>query len=586
MNQSHANTPSAWLPAGRLKVSTGAFTDRGQKSVNQDFHGGITPGANTLTMKGTCFAVADGIGSSDVSQVASETAVKSFLSDYYCTPDAWSVRQSGERVLAAINAWLWDQTRKSRYRDAPDRGYACTFSAIVLKGSVAHLFHIGDTRIYRIRDQAAEQLTHDHTLWVSRQEQYLSRVLGADQVIEVDYRATDLRVGDTFILSSDGIHDHIETTAIIQALHDNDIPLEQIARSITSTALENGSDDNLTVQIVRIDELPEAGSEADRSRTGNLPPPPIPAAGDKLDGYTILRELHASSRSHVFLARGPDSGEPVVIKIPSLDLRQDPGYLERLMTEEWIARRVNSNHLVPAAGSTDTRTYLYTVTGYIEGQTLTQWMADNPSPSLEEVRNLTEQMARGLQALHRMDILHQDLRPENVIIDKDGTAKLIDLGAARVAGIAETHLPPTDTPLPGTALYMAPEYFLGEAGTAASDLYSLAVITYQMLSGRFPYGTGVAKARTIAAQRRLSYQTVMDVQRSTPAWIDHTLRRALQTDPDKRYPALSEFVHDLRQPNPAYLNRERPPLLERNPVAFWQGLSGILACALVYLLLS
>ncbi|MDY6798595.1 MAG: bifunctional protein-serine/threonine kinase/phosphatase [Pseudomonadota bacterium] len=570
---------------GRLKVTTGASSDRGHKPVNQDFHGGLVPHGHALTMKGVAFAIADGIGSSDVSQEASETAVKSFLADYYCTPDAWSVRHSGERVISAINAWLWDQTRKSPYRDSPDRGYACTFSAMVMKATIAHLFHIGDTRIYRIRDQAAEQLTHDHTLWVSRQEQYLSRVLGVESAIEIDYRATDLRPGDTFILSSDGVHDHLETTAIIQALADPAIPLDQVARRITETALENGSDDNLTVQIIRIDELPEPGSEADRSPTGNLPPPPIPAAGDKLDGYTIVRELHASSRSHVFLARAPDSGEAVVLKIPSLDLREEPGYLERLITEEWIARRVTSNHIVSAAGSPKARSYLYTVTGYIEGQTLAQWMNDNPSPSLEEVRNLTEQIARGLQALHRMDILHQDLRPENVIIDQNGTAKLIDFGAARVAGIAETQLPHADTPMPGTALYMAPEYFLGESGSAASDLYSLAVITYHMLSGRFPYGTGVAKAHTIAAQRRLSYQTVMDPQRPVPAWIDHTLRRALQTDPDKRYPALSEFIHDLRHPNPAYLNRERPPLLERNPVLFWQGVSGFLAVALLYALL-
>ena len=571
--------------SGRLKVTTGAFSDRGPKLLNQDFHGGLVPRGHTLTMKGTAFAIADGIGSSDVSQEASETAVKSFLADYYCTPDAWSVRHCGERVISAVNAWLWDQTRKSPYRDSPDRGYACTFSAVVMKGNIAHLFHIGDTRIYRIRDRAAEQLTHDHTLWVSRHEQYLSRVLGVEATIEIDYRATDLRPGDTFILSSDGIHDHVETTAIIQALEDPALPLEQVARHITRIALDNGSDDNLTIQIIHIDELPESGSEAHRSPGEHLPPPPIPSPGDQLDGYTILRELHASSRSHVFLARAPGSGEAVVLKIPSLDLREEPGYLERLMTEEWIARRVSSNHLVSAAGATDTRTYLYTVTGYIEGQTLGQWMTDNPSPSLEEVRNLIEQIARGLQALHRMDILHQDLRPENVIIDQNGTAKLIDFGAARVAGIVEAHLPSADTPLPGTALYMAPEYFLGESGSVASDLYSLAVITYHLLSGRFPYGTGVARARTIADQRRLNYQTVMDPQRPVPAWIDHTLRRALQTDPDKRYPALSEFIHDLRHPNPAYLNRERPPLLERNPVLFWQGVSGILALILMYALL-
>ena len=260
--------------------------------------------------------------SSDVSQEASETAVKASRQTI-TAPDAFraSLRRTGHLCCQDGR----DQTRKSPYRDSSDRGYACTFSAVVMKGNIAHLFHIGDTRIYRIRDQAAEQLTHDHTLWVSRHEQYLSRVLGVEPIIEIDYRATDLRPGDTFILSSDGIHDHVETTAIIQALEDPALPLEQVARRITRIALDNGSDDNLTIQIIHIDELPESGSEAHRSPAGNLPPPPIPSPGDQLDGYTILRELHASSRSHVFLARAPGSGEAVVLKIPSLDLRA--GYL-------------------------------------------------------------------------------------------------------------------------------------------------------------------------------------------------------------------------------------------------------------------
>src|SRR5687768_7925815 len=163
-------------------------------------------------------------------------------------------------------------------------------------------------------------------------------------------------------------------------------------------------------------------------------------------------------------------------------------------------------------------------------------------------------------------MLHQDLRPANVMIDKTGTVKIVDFGSTRVAGILDAAT--QEDALLGTAQYTAPEYFLGEPGSPRSDLFSLGVITYQMLSGRLPYGTEVAKSRTASAQRRLQYDPVLDDDREIPAWIDEVLRRAVHPDPLKRYEALSEFVHDLRHPTHAFLSRTRPPLIERHPVRF------------------
>jgi serine/threonine protein kinase len=132
----------------------------------------------------------------------------------------------------------------------------------------------------------------------------------------------------------------------------------------------------------------------------------------------------------------------------------------------------------------------------------------------------------------------------------------------------------------GTAQYAAPEYFLGEAGTPRSDLYSLAAMLYQMLSGRLPYGPDAARARSRAAQLRLNYVSVLDRDREIPAWIDGVLSRALHPDPRSRTAELSEFTHALRHPGEAARRGERLPLLERNPLAFWKGLSLVLAIAL------
>jgi serine/threonine protein kinase len=294
--------------------------------------------------------------------------------------------------------------------------------------------------------------------------------------------------------------------------------------------------------------------------------------------------VHASSRSHVYLAVDNETKAPVIIKIPSVELRDDPAYLERFWMEEWIARRINSPHVLKPCAPTRKRGYFYTVTEFIDGQTLTQWMIDNPKPDLETVRGIVEQIAKGLRAFHRLEMLHQDLRPDNILIDRTGTVKIIDFGSTQVAGLVEMTTSRERSPLLGTAQYTAPEYFLGENGTACSDMFSLGVITYQMLSGRLPYGAEVPKARTRAAQRKLTYRSVLDDNREIPAWIDAVLRKAVHPDPYRRYQELSEFIYDLRHPNPAFLNKTRPPLIERNPVAFWKTVSLILAIIVIVLL--
>ncbi len=569
----------------QLAISLGQHSDRGRKPANQDFHGACVPSDAQLASKGIAIALADGISSSEVSHIASETAVASFLSDYFCTSDAWSVKQSAQRVLVAINSWLHAQTRHSPHRYDRDRGYVCTFSALVLKSASAHLFHVGDARIYRLRDGGLEQLTEDHRVRVSADTSYLGRALGIDRHLEIDYRTLPLAVGDLFLLATDGVYEHIGARDVAQLVAEHGDELDLAARRIVERALANGSDDNLTAQLVRIDSLPQQAVDDVQRQLGELALPPLLEPRMQFDGYRIVRELHVSSRSHVHLAVDEASGGTMVLKTPSMDLRGDAAYLERFLLEEWIARRLDNPHVVKACPPPRQRRYLYTVSEFIDGQTLAQWMLDHPQPDLETVRGIVEQIARGLRAFHRLEMLHQDLRPQNLMIDATSTLKIIDFGSTRVAGLTERNAPGTQDNLLGTAAYTAPEYFLGEAGTPRSDQFSLAVIAYQLLSGRLPYGADVARARTTAAQKRLCYQPLRHAQRDIPAWIDEVLGKALHPDPARRYAELSEFVFELRQPNPAFLNRARPPLLERNPLLFWKGLSLLLAGTIVALLL-
>jgi len=583
LGKTHNNFVHTEPMPSQLKLAIGQHSDKGHKESNQDFFGVTIPKEPQLSLKGAAIAIADGISSSQVSHIASETAVKSFLDDYFCTSEANSVKNSALQVITATNSWLHNLTQQSQYRYDKDRGYVCTFSALIIKSTTAHIFHVGDSRIYRLRHKNLELLTKDHRHWVTETESYLSRAMGINPQLEIDYQAISINPGDKFILATDGVYEYAQEDFIVNSVLSNRDDLNKAAQEIVTCAYEKGSTDNLTIQIVRVDELASTHANDIYDQLNELPFPPILEARSVFDGYQIIREVHATSRSHVYLALDLETNEQVILKTPSIDLRSDTAYLERFLMEEWIARRVSSAHVLKPCKQTRKRNFIYIVTEYIEGQTLAQWLIDNPKPDLETVRNFIEQIAKGLLAFHRKEMLHQDLRPQNIMIDSKGTLKIIDFGSTRVAGIMEIARETEQQNLLGTAQYSAPEYFLGEYGTNASDLFSLGVITYQMLSGRLPYGAQVAQAKTRAAQNRLNYRSVLDEERETPVWLDDVLKKAVHPNPLKRYQELSEFTADLRRPNEAFLNKTRPPLLERNPVLFWKSTTFILIALLVFM---
>jgi serine/threonine protein phosphatase PrpC len=566
-----------------LQISVGQYSDKGRKQTNQDFHGVLIPNQPLLGLKGIAIVLADGISSSNVSHVASESTVKSFLTDYYCTPESWSVKTSAQRVLAATNSWLYSQTRRSEHAYDNDKGFVCTVSAMVLKSTTAHIFHVGDARIYRLAGQTLEQLTNDHRVVISSEQNYLGRALGISPQIEIDYQAIPLEQGDIFLLATDGAYEHFSNRFVAAAINGGLNDPDGTAKTIVEEAYRLGSQDTLTVQIIRIDQLPDRQAGEVFGPSSELPLPPLLEARAIFDGYKIVRELHASSRSHIYLAVDSETDAMVALKIPSIDLRDDPSYLKRFMMEEWVARRIDSPHVLKPRSHSRKRHFLYIAMEFIDGQTLTQWMVDNPRPDLETVRGIVEQIASGLRAFHRLEMLHQDLRPENIMIDKTGTAKIIDFGSVKIAGVAEAAPSAAGNDLLGTVQYTAPEYFAGESGSPRSDLFSLGVISYQMLTGALPYGAEVARARTRSQLRKLRYKPAIDDHREIPAWIDGALRRAVHPDPYKRYDSLSEYTFDLRHPNANYLGGS-PPLIERNPSLFWKCATAILVCVVIALL--
>jgi serine/threonine protein phosphatase PrpC len=553
----------------RLKVSLGQSSDKGIKPLNEDFYGAYLPDDSLLDSKGIACAIADGMGSCANAREASEHCVKGFLHDYYSTAETWSVKSSGARVLTSLNSWLLSNGNKDHAH-----GMVTTFSALVLKSTTAHLFHIGDSRIYRYRNGDLEQLTTDHRVWISEQNNYLSRAMGIDFHLDIDYKTIDLAEGDIFVMTTDGIHDYLNETQLKHQLQSS-AELDDTADRIVQQALDANSHDNVTCQLMRIDGLPNQDANEVFNELTRLPFPPPMGPGMSIDGYEILDEIHASTTSQLYKVRDRESGELFMMKTPSVNYNDDPAYIERFYMEEWAGKRIQNDAVLKIFEQKRPRNFLYFIMEYIDGITLKQWMQENPLPDIHEVTELTSKIIGGLRAFHRMEMLHRDLKPENIMLTDEGEVKIIDFGSVKIAGIQEISTPVERLEILGTKNFTAPEYLLGLQGSNRSDIFSLGVLVYQMLTGEFPYGDRLTRHLSCRTLNKIKYSSAINYNPMIPLWLDGALEKAVNTDQRLRYDTFSEFFFDLTHPNATFMQRSAP-LLEHNPSLFWKLAAAIL----------
>ncbi len=563
-----------------LAIDYAVATDKGDKAENADAADARIPDEAQLGSKGIAIAIADGMSSSEGGKQAAEVCVTGFLNDYFSTPDSWTVKTSAKKILGALNRWLYSQGQ-DRFDSA--RGMVTTFSCLVLKSTTAHIFHVGDSRIYHFSDDQLEQITRDHRVWVSRDRDFLSRAMGIDAHIDIDYKSQGVNEGDIFLFATDGITGHVTDNRLQEIIQANGDNLQSCANTILAESLTNGSTDNVTCQLIKVKSLPTLTEDDLLQKINELPFPPDLAPGMTIDGYEILRELYASKRSEVFLARDSSTGDKVILKTPSVNYRDDPAYLEGFFHEEWVGKRIKCAHVLRFLDS-PRRRFLYHISEYVDGQTLRQWMDDHPQTHINTTRDFLKQIIDGLRAFHRLEMIHLDLKPENILIDSEGTLKIIDFGSTQVAGATEIKSSFDRSDIQGTVNYSAPECIDGSCSNR-SDIFSLGIIAYELLTGALPYG----ESEKHRAAKKLSYISARQHNDNIQPWVDGALRKAVNPSPRNRYDLMSEFYHDLSQPNKEFQGAHEVPLLERNPLAFWKGLSLLLLVSnliLVYLLLK
>ncbi|WP_445777662.1 protein kinase domain-containing protein [Shewanella sp.] len=575
--------------AASLQLAVGQASDKGHKSQNEDAIGIRIPSGVALMTKGIVSVISDGVSTAEGGAQASAISVSNFLADYYSTPESWSVQTSSAKVLSALNRWLYGLGQD--YRDAR-RGFVCTFSALVFKSCTVHMLHVGDSRIYRFRRGELTQLTHDHSTKINASHQYLTRALGMDVKLDVDYKALTLEQDDLYLLTTDGIHDQFTEYELLQKIthfyqqHSqlNDDLCEQFCQLLIKKALALGSKDNLSAQLLCVTQLPKQAIDDVYHSLSQRPFPPPMSVAMKLDGYQVTHIIHQSQRSQVYRVVN-EQGQAFCMKTPSVNYIDDAAYIERFMLESWIGQRINSAHVVKVVEQHKIKSALYYLTEFLSGMSLAQWLSQHKKAPVEDVLQLVKQIELGIRAFHRRETLHQDLKPDNIFITREGVVKIIDFGSCYIKGVAEISSPLTRDNILGTADYTAPEVILGYQADSRADLFSLAVIAYEMLAGELPFKGKLAKCNTRQAFSRLEYVNVHHLNPMVPTWIDQALKKALSIEPNLRQADTCELIHQLTTASAKQGPQHFVPLISRNPVRFWQITSIVLFLALMTSLL-
>ena len=559
-----------------VRASVGFCSGKGPRKQNEDFAAAVIGAELPEPRREVVAAIADGVGGAKGGRVAAELAVRGFLDGFWDLPETMEVRRAGARVVSALNKWIYAMGRE----DPELKGMACTFTALVLRGRVAHLLHIGDTRAYRLRRDRLSCVTADHAREGGPgQSRVLIRALGAEAEARLDYAAQPVALHDRFLLCSDGVHGFLTDESIAELMRERSAP-DDTARALVAAALDSGSADNCTAMVLDVIQLPTAVTADVGGAIMQLPLVPTPVSGETIDGFALKTLMSDGRYSRLFGAADEVEGDNVALKFPKPQVAAVATHHAAFVREAWVGARVHSPWVAQVLQLPPGRqTCLYTVMPLYEGELLETRLSRRPSMGLEEGRAIAVGLARGVSALHRAGVIHRDIKPDNVILESGGSLKLVDLGVVRVPGWED--FPPED--IPGTRAYMAPEMFDGEAGNETTDIYALGVTMFRAFTGEFPYGNLDA----VSPPRRDRPKEITALRPDLPAWLGAVLGRAIAPDPSQRFRDAMEFASEMEAGPPRAPAPVRRPqtLLERAPVRFWQGVAALLALALLASLL-
>src|SRR4051812_8611701 len=406
-------------------------------------------GEQTRTARGAVSLLADGVGGQGFGEIASRLAVETALKIFQEADPATTDNQLLWRMFNAANLAVYDAGMAQGTADRDRMGTTLTVS-LFRRNEVA-IGHVGDSRAYLVRQGTIKQLTSDHT-YVAMQMKMsliskhdamhselrglLTRSIGANPTVQVDYSREVLRSNDIVVQCTDGLHGCVTENEIKDLV--SRMPPAAACQQLTQLAEKRGSEDNISVQVLRVDNVQRVGYY--RGAVAYYAPVAQPVSNEPQVGqvfderFEITDIISRSGMSSVYKATDLKTARIVALKVPLLKLESDPAFFSRFEREEEIGRALDHPgilKIIPVDPKERSRPYL--VMEYLQGQTLDEMMQiTRPMPERDALQ-IASRLCDALDYMHTHEVVHRDLKPQNVMLCNDGSIRIMDFGIAKAA---------------------------------------------------------------------------------------------------------------------------------------------------------
>lgn len=552
-------------------LDIGYASQRGPRTDLEDFAGVGQPAPHEEAW-GVIAAIADGVSAGGLGREAAQTSVMGLLQDYYATPATWDTTVALDRVIAAQNAWLADHNRRraGTAKDGDGQAAMTTLTSVVLRGHSYTLAHVGDSRAYLLRGTDLLQLTQDHTMGTLAFQNGLTRAVGLDDGLRVDYTEGELQTGDTFVLTTDGVHGPLKRQTILElALKGS---AQDASEALVAKAIASNGRDNATALVIRVKGL-ATERLADANRRGRqLPVPAKLMPGDVIDGLSVLSCVFSNGVHRVYKVTDPVRNLTFALKTLHEARASDPEERAMLAHEAWLGARVTDQRdagLVRVYEPVNPSCF-YTLFEWIDGAMLSDMLARREPFSVADVVAGVADVVRALGRLHQYGVIHRDVKPDNVLKGVDGQWRLMDLGVA-LSGKEPQALRVLHA---GTPSYMNPEQWgddpVESRADPQGDLFALGVTLYQWLTGRLPYGE--IEPYQVGRYKRVNPIAPSRLRPDVPIWLDHIVLKAIAKEKKQRFETAEEMLLALERGASRPLSAiAATPLVGRDPIDLWRA---------------
>jgi serine/threonine protein kinase len=259
--------------------------------------------------------------------------------------------------------------------------------------------------------------------------------------------------------------------------------------------------------------------------------------GKTLGGYRVVEQIGLGGMATVYKAYQPSMDRYVALKVISTHLTQDPTFVKRFRQEAKVIAKLEHVHILPVYDHGEEDGYLYLVMRFVEAGTLKGWLARG-TLSLEEARQVVNQVGSALEYAHQLDVVHRDLKPSNVLVDPQGDCYLTDFGIAKMV---ESTLGLTGSSVLGTPHYMAPEQSQSLEVDRRADVYAMGVVIYEMVTGQLPFD---AETPLAVVMKHINEPLPLprSVKPDLPESVERVILKALAKAPDDRYQTMRDLV--------------------------------------------